>query len=239
VDPQEYFFTTIAMRGKEQLLFYHLAQFVSDHKKDFVERVLNERTRYLTVVLENIYQSQNASASIRTCECMGLQDIHIVENTAQYQLNVRVLKGADKWLNLERYRAKDVNNTETCFNSLRSKGYKILVAAPDEDGISIDEVDIREDKVAIVFGNELRGASAYALDHGDQKVRIPMYGFTESLNISVSVAICLNTLLTKLRHAEMNIFLTDEEKRIIKLEWYRKIVKRSDILEKEFLRTIQ
>jgi tRNA (guanosine-2'-O-)-methyltransferase len=227
------------MREREQLLFNHLGQFVSDHKKDFVERVLNERTRYLTVVLENIYQSQNASAAIRTCECMGLQDIHIVENTAQYQFNVRVLKGADKWLNLERYRAKDVNNTETCFNNLRSKGYKILVADPDEDGISIDEVDIREDKVAIVFGNELRGASAYALDHGDQKVRIPMYGFTESLNISVSVAICLNTLLTKLRQAEMNIFLTDEEKRIIKLEWYRKIVKRSDILEKEFLRTIQ
>jgi len=227
------------MSEKEQLLFNHLAQFVSDHKKDFVERVLNERTRRVTVVLENIYQSQNASAAIRTCECMGLQDIHIVENTAQYQFNVRVLKGADKWLNLERYRTKDVNNTETCFNNLKSNGYKILVADPDEDGISIDEVDICEDKVAIVFGNELRGASAYALGHCDQKVRIPMYGFTESLNISVSVAICLNTLLTKLRHAEMNIFLTDEEKRIIKLEWYRKIVKRSDILEKEFLRTIQ
>jgi tRNA (guanosine-2'-O-)-methyltransferase len=239
VDSQKYFFTTIAMREKEQLLFDHLAQFVSDHKKDFVERVLNQRTRYLTVVLENIYQSQNASAAIRTCECMGLQDIHIVENTAQYQFNVRVLKGADKWLNLERHRAKGANNTETCFNDLRSKGYKILVADPDQDGISIDEVDIREDKVAIVFGNELRGASAYALDHGDQKVRIPMYGFTESLNISVSVAICLNTLLAKLRHSEMNIFLSDEEKRVIKLEWYRKIVKRSDILEKEFLRTIQ
>jgi tRNA (guanosine-2'-O-)-methyltransferase len=227
------------MSEKEQLLFNHLGQFVSDHKKDFVERVLNERTRHLTVVLENIFQSQNASAAIRTCECMGLQDIHIVENTAQYQFNVRVLKGADKWLNLERYRTKEVNNTETCFNNLRSNGYKILVADPDEDGISIDEVDILKDKVAIVFGNELRGASPYALAHCDQKVRIPMYGFTESLNISVSVAICLNTLLSKLRHSEMDIFLTDEEKRIIKLEWYRKIVKRSDILEKEFMRTIQ
>jgi tRNA (guanosine-2'-O-)-methyltransferase len=227
------------MEKKEVLLFDHLAQFVSDHKKDFVARVLQARTRYVTVVLENIYQSQNASAAVRTCECMGLQDIHIVENTAQYQLNVRVLKGADKWINLERYRTKGRNNTETCFNQLRSNGYRILVAAPAEDGISIDEVDVDKGKIALVFGNELKGASDYALEQGDQKVRIPMYGFTESLNISVSVAICLNTVLGKLRQSGAGIFLTEAEKSAIKLSWYRKIVKRSDILEREFLRTIE
>lgn len=230
---------SINMINKEALLFDHLAQFVSDHKKTFVDKVLNERTRYVTVVLENIYQSQNASAAVRTCECMGLQDIHIVENTAKYQLNVRVLKGADKWLNLERYRERGENNTETCFKRLRSEGYRILVADPAEDGISIDEVDVDQSRMAIVFGNELRGASSYALDHGDQKVKIPMYGFTESLNISVSVAICLNTILGKLRQSQASISLSEEEKRIIKLSWYRKIVRRSDILEREFLRTIQ
>lgn len=221
------------------LLFNHLARFVSDHKKEALERVLNQRTRYLTVVLENIYQSQNASAAVRTCECMGIQDIHIIENTTKYQLNVKVLKGADKWLSLMRYRAKGVNNTEKCFNHLRHCGYKILVADPAEDGLSVDEVDIGN-KIALVFGNELNGASLYALEHGDQKVKIPMYGFTESLNISVSVAICLNTLLSKLRHKKnLNISLTAAEKELIKLAWYKKIVKRSDILEREFLRTIQ
>jgi tRNA (guanosine-2'-O-)-methyltransferase len=226
------------MVEREEQLFNHLAQFVSDHKKDFVEKVLNERTRHVTVVLENIYQSQNASAAVRTCECMGLQDVHIVENTAKYHLNIRVLKGADKWLNLERYRAKNANNTETCFKRLRDAGYRILVADPSEDGISIDEVDVHT-KIAFVFGNELNGASSYALQHGDQKVRIPMYGFTESLNISVSVAICLNSLLRKLRHSEKDIYLSEEEKKRIKLAWYRKIVRRSDILEREFMRTFQ
>jgi tRNA (guanosine-2'-O-)-methyltransferase len=226
------------MINKEQRLFQHLAQFVSDHKKDFVEKVLNERTRYLTIVLENIYQSQNASAVLRTCECLGIQDIHIVENTAKYHLNVRVLKGADKWLNLERYRSKGVNNTETCFAKLRKNGYKILVADPSVDGIAIDDINVCENKLAVVFGNELRGASDYALDQADQKIRIPMYGFTESLNISVSVAICLNTLLNKLRQTESSICLSEEEKEIIKLSWYKKIVKHSDILEREFLRTI-
>jgi tRNA (guanosine-2'-O-)-methyltransferase len=188
-------------------------------------------------VLENIFQSQNASAAVRTSECMGLQDVHIIENTADYHLNIRVLKGSYKWMNLERYRDKNVNNTETCFQHLRNNGYKIMVADPSEDGMSIDDIDLSAGKFALVFGNELNGASTYCLEHADQKIRIPMFGFTESLNISVSVAICLNTVLSKLRHSEVNIGLTHEEKENIKLAWYRKIVKRSDVLEREFLRT--
>jgi tRNA (guanosine-2'-O-)-methyltransferase len=226
------------MTRKEILLTEHLSQFVSDHKKAFIEKVLNERTRHLTVVLENIYQSQNASAAVRTCECMGIQDIHIVENTAKYQLNIRVLKGADKWLDLIRYRTKGVNNTETCFKDLKSKGYKVLVACPAEDGVSIEDVDVNQ-KIALVFGNELRGASDYAIQHADQKIKIPMYGFTESLNISVSVAICINTLTQKMRQVDRMNRLTLQERDEIKLAWFKKIVKRSDLLEREFLRTIE
>lgn len=227
------------MTFQENQLFNHLGQFVSEHKKSFATKVLDQRTRYATVVLENIYQSQNASAVVRTCECMGLQDIHIVENTAKYQLNVRVLKGADKWINLERYRAKGVNNTEICFNRLRSEGYRILVADPCEDGIPIEDINPDKGKLAFVFGNELRGVSDYAMNHCDQKIRIPMYGFTESLNISVSVAICLNTVLSRLRTSFTDISLTDQEKDFIKLNWYRKMIRKSEIVEREFMRTIE
>ena len=227
------------MTEEEKKVFNHLAQFVSDHKKAFIEKVLGHRTRYITVVLENIYQSQNASAAIRTCECMGLQDIHIVEDTAKYHLNIRVLKGSYKWMDLHRYRDRHVNNTEVCFNRLRKDGYRILVADPAEDGVSIDELDVSAGKMALVFGNELRGASQYSLTHGDQKVRIPMFGFTESLNVSVSVAICLNSTLRNLRQSETSIGLTEDEQNTVRLAWYRKIVRRSDLLEREFLRTIE
>jgi tRNA (guanosine-2'-O-)-methyltransferase len=224
----------------ETQLFNHLAQFVSDHKKSFVDKVIDQRTRYVTVILEDIFQSQNASAVVRTCECLGLQDIHVVENTSKYQLNVRVLKGANKWINLERYRNKNENNTKTCFDRLRAEGYTIFVADPADDGVSIADVDMNENnRIAILFGNELRGASQYALENCDRRVKIPMYGFTESLNISVSVAICLNTLLPKLRSASFDIGLNEEEKQNIKLNWYRKIVRKSDVVEREFLRTIQ
>lgn len=227
------------MSRQEQLLFDHLSQFVSDHKKEFIEKVLLQRTRHVTVIVEDIFQSQNASAVIRTCECMGLQDVHIVENKSQYHFNTRVLKGADKWLDLIRHRLKDHNNTESCFKQLRDNGYTIYVADPSDDGISVHDIDPGTNKLALVFGNELRGVSPYALSHADAKIKIPMFGFTESLNISVSVAICLNSVMTKLRSNGNDIGLTTEEKEAIKLIWYKKIVKRSGIIEREFLRTIQ
>lgn len=226
------------MTHREKLVLEHLSQFVSDHKKEFVQHVLGNRTRHITVVLEDIYQSQNASAVVRTCECMGLQDIHIIEQEAKYEINPRVLKGANKWMDLYRYHESGRNNTEACYQLLHEKGYKILAADPDKDGVSIHDLEIKDGKIALVFGNELRGVSSWGLAHADQKVTIPMYGFTESLNISVSVAICLNTLITKLRRTNHPEFLDDSEKEELKLAWYRKIVRRADLIEREFLRTI-
>lgn len=225
------------MTSSDIRVLNHLSQFVSDHKKACIEKVLDQRTRYVTVVLENIYQSQNASAAVRTCECMGLQDVHIVENTARYHLNIRVLKGSYKWMNLKRYHRRGVNNTEECFAHLRDEGYRIMVADPSEEGVSIDDLDPHGGKIALVFGNELHGASAYSLQHGDQRIRIPMFGFTESLNVSVSVAISLYTLLGKLRRSDTRIALSEQEKDALRLTWYRKVVRRSDVVEREFLRT--
>lgn len=227
------------MQESDRLVLEHLSQFASEHKKLFIERVLAARTRYVTVVLEDIFQSQNASAVVRTCECMGIQDVHIVENTTKYHTNVRVLKGSDKWINLNQYRDKGDNNSEKCFAQLRADGYRILVADPGEEGVSIHDVDVAAGRVALVFGNELRGISDYAIQHSDGRVRIPMYGFTESLNISVSVGISLNTLVTKLYAQDIDFRLTPGEREALRLSWYRKIVRGSDLIEREFLRSIQ
>lgn len=227
------------MTPAEKHLLKHLEQFASEHKKEFIQKVLDQRTRQITVVMEDIFQSQNASAVIRTCECMGLQDIHIIEQISKYDINPRVLRGSNKWMTLHRYRDRSVNNTKACFDALREKGYAILVADPDEQGLPIQDVEVHDRKLALVFGNELRGVSSYGLQNADRRVRIPMYGFTESLNVSVSVAICLSTLVSKLRQLPDSIHLTEEEQNSLKLEWYRKIVRRSDLIEREFLRTIQ
>src|SRR5882672_6982027 len=111
---------------QRQLLTEHFSQYISDHKKEFIEKVLAERTRYITVVLEDIYQSQNASAVVRTCECLGVQDIHIIENKSRYSVNPKVLKGSNKWVNLIRYKDKVADNAPLCFDALRRNGYRIL-----------------------------------------------------------------------------------------------------------------
>src|SRR5688572_2898877 len=157
----------MTLTPKERLLIGHFSQYVSDHKKEFIEKVLSQRTRHVTVVLEDIYQAQNASAVVRTCECMGLQDIHIIENTSSYQTNTRVLKGSNKWMDLIRYRKKDVDNTEACIQQLKQSGYTIYAADPAEEGVSIHDIDITTRKTAILFGNELHGVSKLALEHCD------------------------------------------------------------------------
>lgn len=221
----------------EHRLTSHLAQYISDHKKEFAERVLANRTRQITVVLEDIYQSQNASAVVRTCECFGIQDIHIIENRNRYEVNRYVVRGSFKWENLIRYNSKEKDNTEVCYNYLRNHGYTIVATDPSEANIPVGTVNCVDSKIALVFGNELSGLSESALKNADYRVRIPTVGFTESLNISVSVAVCLTFLVHKLQPIEGKHDLSEEEKDSIRLSWYRKMVRNSDIIEKEFLRS--
>jgi tRNA (guanosine-2'-O-)-methyltransferase len=223
---------------KSRLLINHFSQYISDHKREFLDQVLNQRTRHITMVLEEIYQSQNASAVIRTCECMGIQDIHIVENEVKYSVNRRVLKGSYKWVDLIKYKGKEKSGAAFCFEHLKKQGYKILVTDPSPDGVSIYDLPIDE-KMAVVMGNELHGTSEFALSQADLKVRIPMYGFTESLNISVSAAICLNTLVPKMRQSEVQWQLSPAEKDEIRLRWLRRMMKRPEIMEREFLKSIE
>jgi len=225
------------MPAKNQidLIIKHLGQYVTEHKRAVIENVLSRRTRYLTIVLEDIYQSQNASAVFRTAECYGIQDIHLIENQIKYSLNKRVLKGANKWLNIIHHDEKSFNNTERCFYFLRKEGYQILATSP-EAKLHIDEVDVSK-KIALVMGNELHGLSDFARTNADKEVQIPMHGFTESLNLSVSAAVCVHELIPKIRGSQVRWTLTTEEKEQLRLSWYRKLVRNSDLIEKEFLKT--
>jgi tRNA (guanosine-2'-O-)-methyltransferase len=217
------------------LLSEHFAQYVSEHKKEYIERVLATRTRHLTFILEDIYQSQNASAVVRTCECLGLQDVYTAENYSKYSVNPKVLKGSNKWLNLIRYHDADQNNTERCFDDLHKKGYKIMVTKPGPDGVPLENLPV-DHKMALLLGNELKGASSFALSHADALVNVTMIGFTESLNLSATAAICAYTLIGKIHKSESSWNLTEDEKDEIRLDWFRKIVRRSDLIEREFLK---
>lgn len=208
---------------KEKLLRY-LETFITERRSNLIDQVLNNRTRYLTVVLEDIYQTHNASAVLRTCDCFGIQDIHIIENRNKYRLNPYVTLGSEKWLDLFRYRKYDDNSAEA-IHQLKKKGYRIIATTPHSESRSIDEFDIGMGRAAIFFGTELSGLSDTLIQNADERIFIPMFGFTESFNISVSAAIILYNLITRLRKTTIDWHLTCEEKIEQKIKWIKKGLK--------------
>lgn len=220
---------------KESLLS-HLLEFVSDNKKQLFKNIIQYRTKHITIVLEDIYQSQNASAVLRTCDCFGIQDVHIIENKHEYQINPDVALGSTKWLNLKKYNSKENNTLET-FEKLRNNGYRVVATTPHKNDCTLENLDITS-KFALVFGTELNGLSDIAIDNADEFVKIPMYGFTESFNISVSAAIMLHYLTYKLKDSEINWQLNEQEMTDVKLNWVRQVVKSSEQLERKFLKNL-
>ncbi len=129
---------------QQEILLERLLAMISEHKNELFKKVIQNRTRHLTVVLEDIYQSQNASAVLRSADCFGLQDVHIIEKRNEYTINPDVALGSSKWLSMYRYNKEDVNNTKVAYNELRNQGYKIVATTPHKDDIMLDELDISE-----------------------------------------------------------------------------------------------
>jgi len=215
-------------------LIKYLEQFITTERLELFHKLLNQRTRYITVVLEDIYQSQNASAVLRTADCFGIQDVHIIENKNKYQINPDVALGASKWLNLVKYNQQK-NNTLEAISHLRQKGYRSVATTPHTQDVSLEDFDLTQGKTALFFGTELKGLSNEMIDHADEFLKIPMFGFTESFNISVSAAIILHHLTTSLRKSEINWQLSDHEKEEILLTWLKKTIKKSSLLIDDFL----
>ncbi|WP_215226748.1 TrmH family RNA methyltransferase [Echinicola shivajiensis] len=219
----------------DKALMAYLEQYITDHKKAKMEEVLALRSRFFTIVLEDIYKPHNASAVIRTCDCFGVQDIHIIEKENTYNINPYVVRGASQWVDLHRYEeSPSISAVDSCFSALREKGYKILATSPHGKSTPLSKVKTDE-KIALVFGNEHAGVSDEVIEKSDGLVHIPMTGFTESFNISVSASVCLYDLHQKIAKDRPSDFYLDEaEKEVLRLEWYKSVVKNSDIHIKQF-----
>lgn len=217
-------------------LIRHFSQFLSDSRIAIFNQVLENRTRYLTVVLEDIFQSQNASAVIRTCDCLGIQDIHVIENRNKFRLNRDVVRGSSKWLNIYRYN-KNEDNTGDAIASLRANGYRIIATSPHIEELSPENLNLGIGKAAFFFGAEHKGLTNKVLDQADEFIKIPIYGFTESYNISVSAAIILYNLIRNLRLSGIDWQLDKSEKEALMISWLRENIKRSDLIEKAFLKS--
>lgn len=219
--------------NKKRELINHLKGIMSTERGDKIEKIVLDRTRHITILLENIYQSQNASAVLRTADCLGIQDVHVVENDNQFEVHPDIALGASKWLTIHQHNS-EVNNTITAINLLKSKGYRVIATMPHEEECMIDDIDLSIPTV-FMFGTELTGLSNEAISMADGYVKLPMYGFTESYNISVSAAILLYSVTQRLRKSTISWQLTQKEQVDIVLEWCKKSIKTPDIIIERFL----
>lgn len=225
------------MTKNEQLLafFYSI---ITESKREKFDQIASERTRYLTVVIENVYQEQNASAIVRSCDCFGIHDIHAIEKDNSFSVNREIAMGAGKWVKIQHHQDPKYPTT-SALKKLKDKGYRIVATTPHEDDTTIDELDLNQ-PTALLFGTEKMGLSEAALTHADAFVKIPMYGFSESFNVSVSAALCLHTLRQKLEKMPPEIWkLSQQEQVEVKLDWCRNILRNVEATEREFLKSIE
>jgi tRNA (guanosine-2'-O-)-methyltransferase len=202
----------------------YLERFVTEQRRAMFRKVLDQRTRHFTVAIEDIYQPHNASAVVRSCEVFGIQDIHVIENKYKFDATNQVARGAQKWIDFNYHNALDTNNSLACMQQLRQEGYRIIATTPHESANFIDDFDVSQ-KAAFFFGVEKDGLSDTVMNGADQHLKIPMVGFTESLNISVAAAIILQQLTTKLRASSVAWQLSSDEKDEKYLEWLEKSIK--------------
>jgi tRNA (guanosine-2'-O-)-methyltransferase len=218
-----------------EALIDHFLKCITDERKALFEELIQKRTKYLTVVLENIYQPLNASAVLRSCDCFGIQDVHVIENYNEFKPDREVAMGASNWLTVNRY-DKNENNTLDCIQSLKNKGYRIVATSPHNSQTDLINFDLSKGKTALFFGTEVEGLSDVVLENADEHLHIPMYGFTESFNLSVSAAICLYEMRIKMEKENIKWHMTEDEKNQVLLDWLRYSIDRSEIVEEDFLK---
>jgi tRNA (guanosine-2'-O-)-methyltransferase len=222
--------------NQNQIVLNELYKIITPSKQEMFDRIAAERTNFLTVSLENVYQEHNASAVLRSCDCFGIQQLHVIEKDNQYKVQRDIALGAGRWVDMFNY-DQGGNPTMDCVNNLRSKGYRIVATSPHANEKTINDIDISQ-PMALIFGTERRGISDEVKATADEFVSIPMYGFTESFNISVSVAITLNVLRQRLEKSSVDWKLSQEEQLLLKLKWCRKILRGGQELEDEIRRRL-
>ncbi|MBO3116011.1 RNA methyltransferase [Winogradskyella sp. DF17] len=200
-------------------LLGHLESYLTERRKQRFKTVLAQRTKHFTVAVEDVYQLHNTSAVIRSCDVFGIQEVNIIEEVNRKRINREIAMGAQKWVDLNRY-----NTTKACIEDLRHKGYRIVATSPHADDSDLDAFDISS-KACFFFGRETEGLSDAVVNGADVFLKIPMVGFTESLNISVSAAIILQQMTSRLRKSKISWQLTEDEIIDKKFDWIRKTLK--------------
>jgi len=207
----------------------YLEEFITENRKNNFVRVLENRTKHFAIAVEDVFQLHNTSAVMRSCEVFGIQDLHVVEAKYGKQIDKEIAMGAEKWVDIHRH-----NSNQVCIDNLRAQGYQIVATTPHTEDANLDAFDISKPS-ALFFGTEKLGLSDEVIAQADCFLKIPMVGFTESLNISVSAAIIIQHITNKLRQSDIDWKLTPAQILEKKIDWTRKTIKDIDFITQKYI----
>ena len=208
----------------------YLSSFLLESRIDTLNRALDMRTEYLTVMTENMFHAQNASAIVRHCEAFGVQNIHTVEDLCPFLPTLNIALGTDKWIDVKRHAT-----TTDAIKDLRKEGYRIIATTPHHKSCTPETFDVKKGKFVLVFGTEKTGVSEEIMAEADEFLQIPMCGMVDSLNVSASAAILIYMLSQRMRLECDNWHLSDEKRARTLYDWYRYAVRDSEaLLERKY-----
>ena len=216
------------MEKFNQDLLTYLEGFITENRKEGFLRVLKNRTKHFTVAMEDVFQLHNTSAVMRSCEVFGIQELNVIEQKFGKSIDKEIAMGAEKWVDINRF-----SSIQDCVTNLKRKGYQIIATTPHNDSCLLHEFDITKPS-ALFFGTERDGLSEEVMQQADGFLKIPMVGYTESLNISVSAAIIIQDITNRLRQSNIDWQLSEEEVLEKRLDWTRKSIKDIEFIEKKF-----
>ncbi|MFC6096148.1 TrmH family RNA methyltransferase [Flavobacterium qiangtangense] len=206
----------------------YLEEFITENRKSKFLKVLEKRTNHFTVAVEDVFQLHNTSAVMRSCEVFGIQNLHVIEEKFGKSIDKEIAMGAQKWVDVNRY-----DSNISCVKTLKEKGYQIIATTPHENDCLLDDFDITKPS-AIFFGTERDGLSEEVMNEADGFMKIPMAGFTESLNISVSAAIIIQNIMSRLHKSDLDWHLSEEEMITLRLAWTKNSIKDIKRIEKRY-----
>ncbi len=196
-----------------------LENILTDNRKERFLNVLKNRTKHFTIAVEDIFQMHNTSAVMRSCEVFGIQELNVIEQRYGKSIDKEIAMGAQKWVDINAF-----DSISGCIDTLKAKGYQIIATTPHENDCLLEDFDISKPS-ALFFGTERDGLSEEILQKADGFLKIPMVGFTESLNISVSAAIIIQNLMLRLRASDINWQLSEDDILEKRLQWARSSIK--------------
>jgi tRNA (guanosine-2'-O-)-methyltransferase len=210
----------------------YLEGFITENRRDKFLDILSRRSKHFTVAVQDLFQLHNTSAVLRTCEVFGVQELNVIEERYGKTIDKEIAMGAQKWVDVNRF-----DSTTACIATLKQQGYRIIATSPHEDSCLLEDFDITQ-PFALFFGTEISGLSEEVLNRADGYLKIPMLGFTESLNISSSAAIIIQNLSSRLRNSGISWQLSTDEVLEKRIDWAEKTIKDIDFVKTRYVAPI-